>query len=118
VKLTNYTEGTQIIAEYSQRYGLIEYFYDLEGIRGMRREGRDYLFVRCVLGNIVEVLRVYSNSSFSLVARYRYDAWGNTTVLFCLGSRMRGLSAHAQNIGQNHMDMLLLGHVPMLQNLR
>jgi len=81
---TFFTEGTQIIAEYSQRYGLIEYFYDLEGIRGMRRGGRDYLFVRCVLGNIVEVLRVYSNSSFSLVARYRYDAWGNTTVLFCI----------------------------------
>ena len=44
----------------------------------MRRGGIDFFFVRDVLGNIVEVIR---GTDGVTVAAYRYDAWGNTTVL-------------------------------------
>ena len=74
-----YVHGTRIVAEESTRYGLIEYFYDAKGVAGMRRNGRNYLLVRCVLGNVVEVIR----QDGLTVARYSYDAWGNHTVLYC-----------------------------------
>ena len=40
----------------------------------------NFLFIRDVLGNVIAVIR----DDGVTVARYRYDAWGNVTVLDCL----------------------------------
>jgi len=77
INTTNYyADGTRIIAEESVRYGLIEYFYDGTGVIGMRRNNTNFLYVKDVLGNIIEVIR----QDGVTVARYAYDAWGNSTI--------------------------------------
>jgi len=87
-----FVNGTQIIAEHSGRYGFIEYFYDTQGVSGMRVSGvlsssnpnanqinnRNFLFLRDVFGNVVEIRR----DCGLLVARYSYDAWGNTSIVY------------------------------------
>jgi len=72
-----FVDGTRIVAESSGRYGFIEYMWDAQGVTGMRRGGRNYFFVRDVFGNVVEVLR---ETDGEVVARYRYDAWGNHVI--------------------------------------
>ena len=55
-----FKNGTKLIAEESTRYGFIDFFHDALGIMGMRRHqtGTDYAFIRCILGNVVEMIRV------------------------------------------------------------
>ena len=77
-----YVYGTRILAEESTAYGFIEYFWDAIGPIGMRRNNRNYFFVRDVLNNIVEIIDQAGTS----VARYTYDAWGNTTITHNIGN--------------------------------
>jgi len=77
-----FVDGTRIIAEESTRYGLIEYFWDAIGPTGMRRNHRYYFFVRDIFNNIVEIIDQAGMS----VARYLYDAWGNTAITHNVGN--------------------------------
>jgi hypothetical protein len=52
------------------------YFYNAEGIAGIRYNNMNFNFLRDGLGNVSKVL--YHNK---LLAEYNYDAWGNCRVI-------------------------------------
>ena len=51
----------------------VEYYYDAEGVCGMKYDEEMYFYRKDVFGNITEIL----DSDGKIVVRYRYDAWGN-----------------------------------------
>ena len=55
----------------------VEYYYDAEGVCGMKYDEEMYFYRKDVFGNITEIL----DSDGKIVVRYRYDAWGNHVVL-------------------------------------
>ena len=61
----------------------VEYYYDAEGVCGMKYDEEMYFYRKDVFGNITEIL----DSDGAVVVRYRYDAWGNHVVLNPNGSR-------------------------------
>ncbi len=80
-------DGTKLLEE--QRGNVqIRYLYDAEGIIGFSipsdRNNDDYFFSKDVSGNVRAIFRaqvvdgIYPKTTE--VARYEYDAWGNTTV--------------------------------------
>ncbi len=71
-----YMEQGRIKAEDHEDKGLIYYTYDATGIAGMVYNGSTYFFRKNVLGDVTEIL---SNSS-TVVASYKYDAWGTTQI--------------------------------------
>ena len=60
----------------------VEYYYDAEGVCGMKYDEEMYFYRKDVFGNITEIL----DSDGKIVVRYRYDAWGNHVVLNPNGS--------------------------------
>ncbi len=61
----------------------IWYYYDTRGVVGMSVTGKgagDYIFHRNALGDITHIYKRSTDTSYELVARYEYDAWGNHKV--------------------------------------
>ena len=75
-----YYNGTQLLMENRKNGGgRIYYIYDVTGIEGMIVEGEYqdsvYYFDKNTLGDVIAI----RNGSGNVVARYKYDAWGNIT---------------------------------------
>lgn len=75
-------DGNRIITE--KRINLsplstdyLRFFYGINGIEGFAYNSDTYVYLKDSLNNIIAIL----NSSFQVVARYSYDAYGNTTTL-------------------------------------
>ncbi|HIR22194.1 MAG TPA: hypothetical protein IAB32_00210 [Candidatus Scatosoma pullicola] len=60
----------------------VEYYYDAEGVCGMKYDEEMYFYRKDVFGNITEIL----DSDGKIMVRYKYDAWGNHVVLNPNGS--------------------------------
>ena len=81
---TFFVDGTRIVAQEKMYAGntpnrFTEFFYDAQGITGMRLYGWwNIVFVRDVFGNVVEMM-CFSGQT---LARFCYDAWGNTVVRY------------------------------------
>lgn len=79
-------DGNRIIAEKrtpvsaNPNIVYLRYFYGVSGIEGFEYNGIVYLYLKDSLNNIVALLK-YENNSFIIVAKYSYDAFGNTKVL-------------------------------------
>ncbi len=54
----------------------IRYFYDAEGICGLRYDGYNFTLIRDSLGNVSKVM--YKGK---IIGEYVYDAWGNHDIL-------------------------------------
>ena len=54
----------------------LRYLYDADGLVGCEYRNQDYLFVRDALNNITAI----THRNKRIVARYKYDTWGNCTV--------------------------------------
>lgn len=72
-----YLEGSRILGEdwsYSDSSldQLIRYFYDAEGISGLRYNGYNFIFIKDPLGNVSKIM--YQGKT---IGEYIYDAWGN-----------------------------------------
>lgn len=75
-----YLDGSRILGEdwnYSDNSieQLIRYFYDAEGIAGLRYDGCNFTFIKDPLGNVSKIL--YQGKT---IGEYIYDAWGNCQV--------------------------------------
>ena len=75
-----YLDGSRILGEdwnYSDNSAeqLIRYFYDAEGIAGLRYDGCNFTFIKDPLGNVSKIL--YQGKT---IGEYIYDAWGNCQV--------------------------------------
>jgi len=55
----------------------IRYYYDINGICGLRYNNKNYTLIKDELGNISRIM--YQGI---LVAEYRYDAWGDSTIKY------------------------------------
>lgn len=55
----------------------LEFFYDLNGVAAVKYNNAMYFYRKDAQGNIVALLDVNGN----VVTTYRYDAWGNHTVI-------------------------------------
>ncbi|MCM1350220.1 MAG: polymorphic toxin-type HINT domain-containing protein [Prevotella sp.] len=78
-ELTTYYEvdGSRILGEeWVNASGIVttrfRYFYDIEGITGLSYNGKNYNYLKDVLGNITKI--TYEDR---ILAEYIYDAWGN-----------------------------------------
>ena len=60
------------------------YLYGLNGLIGFRYGNNIYIYVKNILNDVTAIYKATS-SSLTLVARYSYDAYGNTTVLNASG---------------------------------
>lgn len=69
-----YLDGNKILGEVRGGKKLI-YFYDADGLCGVRYNEVNYVYVRNAFGDIVMIA-----SGGKPVARYYYDAWGNCKV--------------------------------------
>ena len=76
-----YLDGAKILGEDRSDNKKIRYFYDHDGLVGFRlyygNERNDYEYVKDAQGNIIAIL----SANGSVVARYRYDCFGKTTVM-------------------------------------
>ena len=54
----------------------LRYFYDIDGLCGIRYNGTNYIVVRNAHGDVVMLL-----NGRNVVAQYYYDAWGNCEVI-------------------------------------
>ena len=54
----------------------LRYFYDIDGLCGIRYNGTNYVVVRNAHGDVVMLL-----NGRNVVAQYYYDAWGNCEVI-------------------------------------
>ncbi len=76
-----YLDGSRILGEdwsYSDNSTekSIRYFYDAEGIAGLRYDGCNFTFLKDPLGNVSKIL--YQGKT---IGEYIYDAWGNCEVI-------------------------------------
>lgn len=81
-----YLDGNRILGEdWTDEEGTvlkeIRYFYDAEGISGIRYNGHDYVFIKDTLGNINKIM--YQGR---IIGGYIYDAWGNCSVEYFVDS--------------------------------
>lgn len=75
-----YLDGSRILGEdWSYSNGSssksMRYFYDAEGIAGLRYDGCNFTFIKDPLGNVSKIL--YQGKT---IGEYIYDAWGNCQV--------------------------------------
>ena len=74
----NYYDGDKLIAHKidCDKWLIIRYFYDTEGIAGFKIGTSDkYTYAKDGQGNVVGLM-----SEGQIIAKYVYDAWGNCTV--------------------------------------
>ena len=76
-----YVDGSRILGEdWNNSNGesskSIRYFYDAEGITGLRYDGCNFNFVKDTLGNVSKIM--YQGK---VIGEYIYDAWGNCDVV-------------------------------------
>lgn len=76
-----YLDGSRILGEdwnYSDNSAeqSIRYFYDAEGIAGLRYDGCNFTFIKDPLGNVSKIM--YQGKA---IGEYVYDAWGNCQVI-------------------------------------
>lgn len=76
-----YLDGSRILGEdwnYSDNSAeqSIRYFYDAEGITGLRYDGCNFTFIKDPLGNVSKIM--YQGKT---IGEYIYDAWGNCQVI-------------------------------------
>ena len=74
--------GEKITDNSNNTIHLLRYYHGLSGIEGFMYDTTLYLYLKDPLNNIVALL----DSSLTIVARYSYDAYGNTKVLNADGS--------------------------------
>ena len=67
-------DGTKILGEDWSDGKKLRYFYDAQGICGMRYNGVNYNFIRDEQGNVSKIM-----NQFKMIGEYIYDAWGNCT---------------------------------------
>ncbi len=77
VKTTYSLLNNKILAEKSDGKEII-YRYSSDKLIGFAFNGVEYIYERNIQG---DVLRIYRKDSFSLVAEYHYDAYGNHEVI-------------------------------------
>ena len=58
----------------------IWYYYDAEGVVGIKVDDDKYFFHRNALGDVTHIYKHIEDTEYKLVARYAYDAWGNHKV--------------------------------------
>ncbi len=76
-----YLDGSRILGEdwnYSDGSAekSIRYFYDAEGITGLRYDGHNFNFIKDSLGNVSKIM--YQGK---VIGEYIYDAWGDCDVI-------------------------------------
>lgn len=70
-----YLDGDKILGEDRSDGKKLRYFYDIDGVCGVRYNNTNYEYVRNAYGDVVMIV-----SGTFPVARYYYDAWGNCRV--------------------------------------
>ena len=71
-----YLDGDKILGEDRSDGKKLRYFYDIDGLCGVRYNGKDYEYVRNPYGDIVMIV-----IDGLPVVRYYYDAWGNCKMV-------------------------------------
>lgn len=71
-----YLDGNKILGEDRTDGKKLRYFYDIDGLCGIRYNGKNYVVVRNAYGDVVMLLK-----DRNVVAQYYYDAWGNCEVV-------------------------------------
>ena len=69
-----FLDGHRIMGE-NRGTDTIRYFYDIDGLCGIRYNGQNYNVVRDALGNVVAIIK-----DAQILARYEYDSLGNCKV--------------------------------------
>ena len=69
-----FLDGHRIMGE-NRGTNTIRYFYDIDGLCGIRYNGQNYNVVRDALGNVVAIIK-----DAQILARYEYDSLGNCKV--------------------------------------
>lgn len=75
VTTTYYLDGDKILGEDRSDGKKLRYFYDIDGLCGVRCDGVNYIYVRNAYGDIIMIMQ--GNIP---VVRYYYDAWGNCKI--------------------------------------
>ncbi len=70
-----YLDGDKILGEDRSDGKQLRYFYDIDGLCGIRYKGVNYTYARNSFGDVVMIA-----CAGKPVARYYYDAWGNCKV--------------------------------------
>ena len=80
VETNYYLDGAKLLAE-KRGSQVIRYLYDAEGVCGFVVDGAAYYaYVKDGLGNVIAIIRDEAE-----YATYRYDAWGNCTIVKDVG---------------------------------
>ena len=83
-RISKNIEGAETVFEYdgdrlmsSVKFGqIINFFYDLTGVRGFKYNGSNYFYEKNLQGDITEICDSFGNR----LGEYTYDAWGNCTI--------------------------------------
>ena len=73
----------------------VKFLYDHAGIMGMTYGGNTYLYRKNIQGDVVALL----NESGAVVARYKYDAWGNHKIYSAEGIDISNNSQYNEHVG-------------------
>ena len=75
VTTTYYLDGAKILGEDRSDGTELRYFYDIDGLCGIRYNGNNYVIVRNAYGDIVMIMH-----DEKPIVRYYYNAWGSCVV--------------------------------------
>ena len=82
-----FNDGSRILGEDRTVNGHLRYFYDVNGVIGVRHNNQNYKLVRDAYGNVAKMYHISHSSNLNgdrveenLVAEYDYDSYGNHTI--------------------------------------
>ncbi len=72
----------------------LKYYYDKDGVSGIRYKGKNYELIRDILNNVREVVL-----DGKVIGEYLYDGWGNVEVRLTQGiTKRRAICNRKQSI--------------------
>lgn len=74
-----YISGTKIL-RMTVDANELRFRYGVSGVQGLSYNGQEYIYRKNIQGDITHIYKI-SNGTLELAAEYKYDAWGNHSVI-------------------------------------